>query len=251
MIWHSHGWGGSRTTDPAAFATFLDGGYGVLSFDQRGFGESGGHAYVENPAVEGKDVARLIRVMSRLPWVRQDGPGDPRLGAIGGSYGGGYQFLAAFTSLERRGTPVLDAMAPEITWHDLNESLAPEGVVRTEWAAALSAASLPTDALPPRVYKALVEGAATGTWPDGSIPGTEDMPEFFAPQRSGLPRRRRAAGSTSRCSSARARPTASSRSSRGWPTGSGRSPPRPAGTASSSPTTAATCCPACCPAASR
>jgi ABC-2 type transport system ATP-binding protein len=179
MIWHSHGWGGSRTTDPAAFATFLDGGYGVLSFDQRGFGESGGHAYVENPAVEGRDVARLIRVMSRLRWVQQDGPGDPRLGAIGGSYGGGYQFLAAFTSLQRRGTPVLDAMAPEITWHDLNESLAPEGVVRTEWAAALSAASVPTDALPPRVYKALVEGAATGTWPDGSIPGTEDMPAFF------------------------------------------------------------------------
>ena len=179
MIWHSHGWGGSRTTDPAAFATFLDSRYGVLSFDQRGFGESGGHAYVENPDVEGKDVARLIRLMSRLPWVRQDGPGDPRLGAIGGSYGGGYQFLAAFTSLERRGVPVLDAMAPEITWHDLNESLAPEGVVRTEWALALSAASLPTDALPPRVYKALVEGAATGTWPDGSIPGTEDMPEFF------------------------------------------------------------------------
>ncbi|KRF36914.1 alpha/beta hydrolase family protein [Nocardioides sp. Soil805] len=180
MIWHSHGWGGSRTTDPAAFATFLDSRYGVLSFDQRGFGESGGHAYVENPAVEGKDVARLIRVMARLPWVRQDGPGDPRLGAIGGSYGGGYQFLAAFTSLERRGTPVLDAMAPEITWNDLNESLAPEGVVRTAWAAALSAASLPTDALPPRVYKALVEGAATGTWPDGSVPGTEDMPTFFA-----------------------------------------------------------------------
>ena len=179
MIWHSHGWGGSRTTDPAAFATFLDGGYGVLSFDQRGFGESGGHAYVENPAVEGKDVARLIRVMSRLPWVRQDGPGDPRLGAIGGSYGGGYQFLAAFTSLQRRGTPVLDAMAPEITWNDLNESLAPEGVVRTAWAAALSAASLPTDALPPRVYKALAEGAATGTWPDGSVPGSEDMPRFF------------------------------------------------------------------------
>lgn len=179
MIWHSHGWGGSRTTDPAAFETFLDGGYGVLSFDQRGFGESGGHAYVENPAVEGKDVARLIRVMSRLRWVQQDGPGDPRLGAIGGSYGGGYQFLAAFTSLQRRGEPVLDAMAPEITWHDLNESLAPEGVVRTEWALALSAASVPTDALPPRVYKALVEGTATGAWPDGSVPGTEDMPAFF------------------------------------------------------------------------
>ena len=36
------------------------------------------------------------------------------------------------------------------------------------------------EALPPKVYKALVEGAATGSWPDGSIPGTEDMQTFFA-----------------------------------------------------------------------
>ena len=42
-------------------------------------------------------------LMSRLRWVRQDGRGDPRLGAIGGSYGGGYQFLAAFTSLRASG----------------------------------------------------------------------------------------------------------------------------------------------------
>jgi ABC-2 type transport system ATP-binding protein len=75
---------------------------------------------------------------------------------------------------------VFDALAPEITWNDLNRSLAPEGVVRTEWALALSAASLPSQALPPNVYQALVEGAATGFWPDGSIPGTEDMQTFFA-----------------------------------------------------------------------
>lgn len=179
MIMHSHGWGGSRTTDPAAFERWLDAGYGVLSYDQRGFGESGGRAHVEAPAVEGRDVARLVRVISELRWVRQDGRRDPRLGAIGGSYGGGYQFLGAFTHLQRRGVPVFDALAPEITWHSLNESLAPEGVVRTEWAAVLSAAALPSDSLPPQVYKALVEGAATGTWPDGSIPGTEDMVSFF------------------------------------------------------------------------
>src|SRR5690349_21530558 len=47
MVVHSHGWGGSRTTDPAAFSRWLDAGYGVLSFDQRGFGESGGKAHVE------------------------------------------------------------------------------------------------------------------------------------------------------------------------------------------------------------
>ncbi len=93
MIMHSHGWGGSRTTDPASFQSWLDAGYGVLSFDQRGFGESGGQAHVESPAYEGHDVRRLIALISDLAWVKQDGPGDPRLGAIGGSYGGGYQFL--------------------------------------------------------------------------------------------------------------------------------------------------------------
>ena len=179
LLMHSHGWAGSRTTDPAALKGFLDAGYGVLSFDQRGFGESGGQAYVENPDVEGHDVRGLVDLVSALGWVRQDGPGDPRMGAVGGSYGGGYQFLTAFEELRTGGEPVLDALAPEITWNDLSRSLAPEGVVRTEWALALSAAALPSDALPHRIYKALVEGAATGTWPDGSIPGTENLEKFF------------------------------------------------------------------------
>src|SRR6476659_8913808 len=60
FLMHSHGWGGARTTDPAAFQKFLDAGYGVLSFDQRGFGESGGYAHVENPSLEGRDNLRLI-----------------------------------------------------------------------------------------------------------------------------------------------------------------------------------------------
>ena len=179
FIMHSHGWGGSRTTDPEAFRRWLGAGYGVLSFDQRGFGESGGFAHVENPRFEGVDNVRLVRRVARLPWVRKDGPGDPRLGAIGGSYGGGYQYLAAFTLLQRRGTPVYDALAPEITWNDLNESLAPQGVVRSEWAYALAAAALPTEALPPKIYEALVEGSVTGQYPDGSGPSGVDLPRFF------------------------------------------------------------------------
>lgn len=179
MLVHSHGWGGSRTTDAAAFKRFLDAGYGVVSFDQRGWGESGGHAYVENPRVEGHDVRRLVDLVSGLNWVRRDAPGDPRLGAIGGSYGGGYQFLAAFEELRVGGKPVFDALAPEITWNDLSDSIAPEGVVRTEWALALSAASAPSDALPQSVNKALIEGVVTGEWPDGSTPGGENLVEFF------------------------------------------------------------------------
>ena len=179
MIMHSHGWGGSRTTTAATFRRFTDAGYAVISFDQRGWGQSGGQAHVEDPRLEGADVRRLVGLVSRLRWVRQDGRRDPRLGAIGGSYGGGYQFVGAFEQLRRRGKPVFDALAPEITWNDLSGSLAPGGVARTEWALALAAAALPSNALPANVYKALVESAATGRWPDGSLPGGENLQRQF------------------------------------------------------------------------
>jgi len=177
MILHSHGWGGSRTKEPAAFQKWLDAGFGVLSFDQRGFGESGGLAHIMNPDYEGKDVTRLVRFVSRLDWVRRDGKGDPRLGAIGGSYGGGYQFAGAFRFLMDRGEPVFDALAPEITWWDLKESLAPQEVVRAAWALLLSAAG--QDALPNEIKVAVAEGLATGMWPDDTLPGGTDLDAFF------------------------------------------------------------------------
>jgi ABC-2 type transport system ATP-binding protein len=165
MVLHSHGWGGSRTKDPAAFSYLLDAGFGVLSFDQRGFGESGGKAYVENPDVEGTDVQRVVDLVAGLDWVEQEKPGDPVLGAIGGSYGGGFQFVGAFTELRDRGETRFDALVPEITWHSLNDSLFPQGVPRSEWATVLTAAALPSDALPPVVLQGLADAAATGNVP--------------------------------------------------------------------------------------
>ena len=165
MVLHSHGWGGSRTTDPSAFSYLTDAGFGVLSFDQRGFGESGGHAYIENPDVEGKDVQKIVDLVAAQDWVPKQKPGDPVLGAIGGSYGGGYQFVGAFSELRDRGATRFDALVPEITWHSLTQSLFPQGVPRTEWASALTAAALPTDALPPIVLQGFAEAAATGNVP--------------------------------------------------------------------------------------
>ena len=118
MVLHSHGWGGSRSRSAASFTSWLDKGFGILSFDQRGFGESGGLAHVENPDLEGQDVIKVVDLVASLDWVakepaatdeRTKGPkkgpkaqpapvsDDPVLGAIGGSYGGGYQFVGAFT----------------------------------------------------------------------------------------------------------------------------------------------------------
>ena len=105
VLLEGHGWGGSRTTDPAVFAPYLSHGYGVISFDQRGFGDSGGKAQTMDPDVEGVDVQRLIDLAAAQSWVRKDRPGDPRIGAIGGSYGGGYQYVGAFSEIANRGAP--------------------------------------------------------------------------------------------------------------------------------------------------
>jgi pimeloyl-ACP methyl ester carboxylesterase len=177
MVFHSHGWGGSRTTTASSFEAFLKAGYGVLSFDQRGFGESGGKARIENIDYEGKDVAALVDLVSKLDWVQQDGKGDPRLGAIGGSYGGGYQFVGAFRELQDKKKPLFDALAPEITWWDLKGSLAPSEAVRTEWVSLLSAAGV--NALPNEALEGTALGAATGFWPKGQVPGTPNLDEFF------------------------------------------------------------------------
>jgi hypothetical protein len=98
---------------------------------------------------------------------------------MGGSYGGGFQYLGAFLELQKKGTPVYDALAPEITWHDLSESLGPQGVPRTQWALVLGAGAAPTDALEPPIRTALAEGAATGSWPDGTGPTGVDMYGYF------------------------------------------------------------------------
>ncbi|MGH7899780.1 MAG: alpha/beta fold hydrolase, partial [Candidatus Binatia bacterium] len=141
VILHSHGWGGSRATSVGGdIEKFLDSGIGVVSIDQRGHGESGGRAHVEDPEFEGQDVKRVIDLVATLPWVELDAPGDPVLGAIGGSYGGGYQWIAALTEVRDTGTTRFNALAPDISWNDLPRSLAPSGVVRGPWVIALYAA---------------------------------------------------------------------------------------------------------------
>ena len=176
LIFHSHGWGGSRTTDPAAFKAWLDAGFGVLSFDQRSFGQSTGVAHVMNPDYEGRDVVKLVDLVAGLDWVTKQGPGDPLIGAIGGSYGGGYQFAGAFTELRDRGRTRFDALAPEITWWDLKQSLAPQEAARTMWLSILFAGG--GTHLPPAVSKAFVALIATGAWPAGQA--GRDLDAFFA-----------------------------------------------------------------------
>ena len=182
MVLHSHGWGGSRST--SGFDSWLNAGFGVLSFDQRGFGQSGGLANVEDPDLEGKDIETIIDYIASLDWVAKEaiddetfGTDDPWLFAIGGSYGGGYQTIGALTETENFGRTRFDALAPEITWHDLPNSLGPDGAVRALWVSLLFAVA--ANRVPTYIQESFVVGAATGWFPDGTVPGTTNIVEEF------------------------------------------------------------------------
>lgn len=134
VVLRSHGWAGSRdktAANESLVKALLDAGYGVVTFDQRGHGDSGGLAQVLHPDFEIKDVSKILDHIATFDWVVLDGPGDPRVGGSGGSYGGGWQLLAA--GYDDR----LDVLVPEITWNFLPEALGPGGAVKSDWVHVL------------------------------------------------------------------------------------------------------------------
>jgi len=178
VILESHGWGGSRQSSCNGVASWLADGFGVVSISMRGFGASGGQAHVHDPDYEGQDLIAIIDKIASFSWVELEGPNDPVMGAIGGSYGGGYQFLSALQETALYGEPRLDALAPEITWYDLVESLAPQGVVRSAWVTALYAAGAPS--VHPGIHQAFAYGVATGNFPGPDAAPIYDVETDFA-----------------------------------------------------------------------
>lgn len=181
VVLHSHGWAGERETSPddGSVKPYLDAGFGIVSIDQRGHGESDGLAYTQDPTRETEDIQAVIDYIATLDWVRLDGPGDPVLAAIGGSYGGGYQTMTALDEIAETGSTRFNALAPQITWYDLPQSLAPQDVIRSLWNPLLYAVG--ADMLPDYVHTAFAWGTATGQWPDGTlynVPGPGIYPDL-------------------------------------------------------------------------
>src|SRR5438445_4368358 len=178
VILRGHGWGGSGETNTSASGTLLKlvaADYAVMTWDSRGFGDSGGEANVDDPGYEVRDASALVDLLAGRPEIAQNAPGDPLLGMTGGSYAGGIQLaLAAFDSR-------VDAIAPEITWNDLRYSLFPHNVIKFGWDQLLYAAGLATavtggldpqatagiqtGSYAPQIHEAEVKGTALG-YPD-------------------------------------------------------------------------------------
>ncbi|RMI46262.1 alpha/beta fold hydrolase [Streptomyces triticirhizae] len=126
-----HGFGGSKEDTREQAERLAADGYAVLTWSARGFGASTGRIGLNDPDREVADVSRLIDWLAERPEVTRDGPGDPRVGLAGASYGGAIALLAA--GHDQR----VDAIAPAITYWDLSDALFPNGVFKQLWAGIL------------------------------------------------------------------------------------------------------------------
>src|SRR3954447_21525152 len=132
----TNGFGGSKD-DQADMAKLLASrGYVVLSYSGLGFGGSGCKITLDDRDYDGKAGSQLVTFLgggraakdgTKVDYVRTDATGsdgkrhadDPRVGMVGGSYGGQIQFAVAGID------PRVDTIIPIITWNDLSYSLAP------------------------------------------------------------------------------------------------------------------------------
>src|SRR5436190_16628196 len=113
-VMYGPGYASGRADDSDALvAGLLKAHYNVLTWDPRGFGDSGGDVEVDSPQYEGRDASALIDLIAKQPEVQLDRPGDPHLGIAGLSYGGGIQWITAASDSR------VDVIAPQISWHSL------------------------------------------------------------------------------------------------------------------------------------
>ena len=139
-------------------------GFNYVSWDPRGEGDSGGFLQLDNPFYEGRDTQHIIDYVATLPWTAlsmdsEGAPiaGDPQMGMVGGSYGGGIQNVEA--PIDRR----VDTIVPAASWYSLNESLYPTADFKTSWAILLGLDLLEAGArINSQIYPAIIEGTLTG-----------------------------------------------------------------------------------------
>lgn len=175
VLLHSHGFTGSRLTDPERddIKAWVGAGFGVVSFDERGHGDSkdDSEVYFMHPDYEVQDVIKVIDHVATFDWVLMEAPGDPLLGAVGGSYGGAYQLMGAI--FDDR----LDAIVPEITWNDITEALAPNGAIKSGWIDLfyVGGSAQQSVVFADDFQAGFAWVTATNTFPAGQAPGVPDL----------------------------------------------------------------------------
>ncbi|MET0952099.1 MAG: CocE/NonD family hydrolase [Aeromicrobium sp.] len=146
----TNGFGGSKDDQAGIGKAFAARGYAVLSYSGLGFGGSTCKITLDDPDVDGRAASQLVSYLGgkrgiaftdathttpapALKVVKRDkkdhrgkaSTNDPRVGMVGGSYGGQIQYAAASVD------PRIDTIVPIITWNDLSYSLSPNNTSQT------------------------------------------------------------------------------------------------------------------------
>ena len=146
----TNGFGGSKDDQAGLGKAFAARGYAVLSYSGLGFGGSGCKITLDDPDYDGVAAKQLVSYLGGSAGIAytdaqhttaaptldvvaldtKDHAGnvsanDPRVGMVGGSYGGQVQYAAASVD------PRIDTIIPIITWSDLSYSLAPNNTSQT------------------------------------------------------------------------------------------------------------------------
>ncbi|MET0699026.1 MAG: CocE/NonD family hydrolase, partial [Mycobacterium sp.] len=159
-----------------SIATLRNAGYNVVTWDPRGEYGSGGQLQIDSPDFEARDVSAIISWVATQPEVQLDTPGDPRMGMVGVSYGGGIQLVTAATDHR------VDAIVPTIAWNSLNSSLYKSDAFKTGWGTILGGLLVLTGARPnPAILPAVVYGFLTGSL-------TQEQQDLLADRGPGIPR---------------------------------------------------------------
>ncbi|MCW2548737.1 MAG: transporter ATP-binding protein, partial [Mycobacterium sp.] len=183
----TNGFGGSKDDQADLAGALAQQGYGVLSYSGLGFGGSSCNVELDDPDWDGKAGSQLVTFLgggsaatdgTKVDWIQHDTKAhdgrahafDPRVGMIGGSYGGQIQYAVAEQD------PRLDAIVPIITWNDLSYSLAPNNTSQT------SGVSYATPGVEKKEWTSLffADGVAaeTSSPPAATDPAPETCPNF-------------------------------------------------------------------------
>jgi ABC-2 type transport system ATP-binding protein len=177
--------GGAALFGAASISGLRAHGYNVVTWDPRGFGKSGGNAMVNDPDFEGRDVRVLMDWVSEQPEAQLDGKGDPRVGMVGFSYGGGIQLSVASTDCR------VDALVPGLGWHSLHTSLYKADTIKVGWSKFLYDAAVTAGGhLDPELVDSAEHDLPTGVispehveWYESRGPGDRidsvDVPTLF------------------------------------------------------------------------
>src|SRR5919107_4673636 len=170
----AHGFGGTKASVAGDAESLADRGYAVLTWTARGFGTSGGQIHLDSPDYEVKDAQRLLDWLAARPEVETDATGDPRVGVVGGSYGGALALLLAAQD------PRVDAIVPLITWNNLATAFLPQsanvaatGVFKKGWAGLFFGNGAATPAVS--------GGDATSGETGIGVPGPQTVPKGVNP----------------------------------------------------------------------